>query len=176
MVPRKLELQLGVLPDADFLEHLARIQDATWIEGLFHRLHGAHLGWTVLEPQEGGLGQANAVLAGESATERDDTAENLRQRSFRAYVLGGVARQQIHMDVAVAGMAEVDDGNRMLVRDRAQRGTKRESFDQTTLGSATSTASDDSEAWVPAPTDKYSDIQMTDRRKPGLKQMLETML
>lgn len=61
-------------------------------------------------------------------------------------------------------------------RDRAQRGAKRESFDQPTLGSATSTPSDESKTPAPAPTDEYSDIQMTDRRKPGLKQMLETML
>ncbi len=62
-------------------------------------------------------------------------------------------------------------------RDRAQRGTKsRESFDQTTIGSASSTASDETSKPVARPTDDFSDIQMMDRRKPGLKQMLETML
>jgi hypothetical protein len=61
-------------------------------------------------------------------------------------------------------------------RDRAQRGTKRESFDQTTIGSTTGTDSDDSKATVPLPTDNFSDIQLLDRRKPGLKQMLESML
>jgi hypothetical protein len=60
-------------------------------------------------------------------------------------------------------------------RDRAQRGTtKRESFDQTTLGSTASTVD---ETMAPAPTsDDFSDIQLLDRRKPNLKQMLETML
>ncbi len=61
-------------------------------------------------------------------------------------------------------------------RDRAQRGTNRESFDQTTIGSASSTASDETSKPVARPTDDFSDIQMMDRRKPGLKQMLETML
>jgi hypothetical protein len=62
-------------------------------------------------------------------------------------------------------------------RDRAQRGTSRESFDQTTIGSATSTAGgDEAGKAAPLPTDDFSDIQMNDRRKPGLKQMLETML
>jgi len=63
-------------------------------------------------------------------------------------------------------------------RDRAQRGTtSRESFDQTTLGSASSTASGDA-AERPAARDaeNFSDIQMADRRKPNLKQMLETMI
>jgi hypothetical protein len=63
-------------------------------------------------------------------------------------------------------------------RDRAQRGTAaRESFDQTTLGSASSTAPGDAAA-RPAARDaeNFSDIQMADRRRPGLKQMLETMI
>lgn len=63
-------------------------------------------------------------------------------------------------------------------RDRAQRGTtSRESFDQTTLGSATGTAPQD-EAGRSAARDaeNFSNIQMADRRKPGLKQMLETMI
>lgn len=63
-------------------------------------------------------------------------------------------------------------------RDRAQRGTtSRESFDQTTLGSASSTAPGDAAA-RPAARDaeNFSDIQMADRRRPGLKQMLETMI
>lgn len=63
-------------------------------------------------------------------------------------------------------------------RDRAQRGTKRESFDQTTIGSATGTAGGGGEGAkaAPLPTDDFSEIQMMDRRKPGLKEMLETML
>jgi hypothetical protein len=61
-------------------------------------------------------------------------------------------------------------------RDRAQRGTKRESFDQTAIGSAAGTDSDESKVSVPLPTDDFSEIQLLDRRKPGLKQMLETML
>jgi hypothetical protein len=63
-------------------------------------------------------------------------------------------------------------------RDRAQRGTTaRESFDQTTLGSASNTAPGDAAA-RPAARDaeNFSDIQMADRRRPGLKQMLETMI
>jgi hypothetical protein len=64
-------------------------------------------------------------------------------------------------------------------RDRSQRGTQRESFDQTTLGTVTGTAGAAGETEVaPAPTDRYSDIALLDRRKPytSLKQMLETML
>jgi hypothetical protein len=61
-------------------------------------------------------------------------------------------------------------------RDRAQRGTNRESFDQTNLGSATNMGRDDDAVAVPRSTGKFSDIQMADRRKPNLKQMLETML
>jgi hypothetical protein len=63
-------------------------------------------------------------------------------------------------------------------RDRAQRGTtKRESFDQTSLGSTSSAASGDAAARPAAgDVENFSDIQMADRRKPGLKQMLETMI
>jgi hypothetical protein len=61
-------------------------------------------------------------------------------------------------------------------RDRAQRGTpRRESFDQTSLGSATRTVEDEDPAPAPG-TQKFSDVQLADRRKPSLKQMLETML
>jgi hypothetical protein len=63
-------------------------------------------------------------------------------------------------------------------RDRAQRGTaKRESFDQTTLGSAdNATRGDEAADAVPRSSDIFSDIQLVDRRKPGLKQMLESMI
>jgi len=60
-------------------------------------------------------------------------------------------------------------------RDRAQRGSKRESFDQTNLGSTEASAADRGSR-VPSESDAFSDIQLADRRKPGLKQMLESML
>jgi len=62
-------------------------------------------------------------------------------------------------------------------RDRAQRGTtKRESFDQTTLGSSGSSSADEAARPAARDAENFSDIQMADRRKPGLKQMLETMI
>jgi hypothetical protein len=58
-------------------------------------------------------------------------------------------------------------------RDRAQRGTQpRESFTQT----ATSVASGKGLDEQAAEAEDFSDITLADRRKPGLKQMLETML
>ncbi|GAB2176741.1 hypothetical protein [Dongia sp. agr-C8] len=63
-------------------------------------------------------------------------------------------------------------------RDRAQRGTQpREPFTQTATGSASRTGSDDQASETAArATGDFSDITLADRRKPGLKQMLETML
>ncbi len=59
-------------------------------------------------------------------------------------------------------------------RDRAQRGTRpREAFTQT----ATSSASrEDQDSETARAAEDFSDITLADRRKPGLKQMLETML
>ena len=106
----------------------------------------------------GGIGSAAVSALGQALTGEDPTESMLGE----------------HLGKQVGWSA---DPSMTPGRDRGQRGSKRESFDQTTLGSATSTARDDGGAKpTPQDSENFSDIQLADRRKPGLKQMLETML
>jgi hypothetical protein len=69
-----------------------------------------------------------------------------------------------------------EDPSMSSTRGRSQRGTKRESFDQTAIGSTGDATSDPLLSAASIPTADFSDVSLADRRKPGLKQMLETML
>ncbi|WP_395017762.1 hypothetical protein [Dongia sp.] len=69
-----------------------------------------------------------------------------------------------------------EDPSMSSTRGRSQRGTKRESFEQTASGAVGGATDDPTQKAAPLPTEEFSDIALADRRKPGLKQMLETML
>jgi hypothetical protein len=108
----------------------------------------------------GGIGGAALSALGQALTGEDPTQSMLGE----------------HLGKQVGWSA---DPSMTPGRDRTQRGMQRESFDQTTLGSATGTVRDDDDAKpTPQHSDGFSDIQLADRRKPitSLKQMMETML
>jgi hypothetical protein len=107
----------------------------------------------------GGIGGAVASALGLALTGEDPTET----------MLGESLGQQV-------GWSE--DPSMTPGRDRAQRGTRpREAFTQTASSSANATGTDDPDSAVAArAADDFSDVTLADRRKPGLKQMLETML
>jgi hypothetical protein len=128
------------------------------------------------------VGAVVAAAPGGLLNEAPDAVQGLTSGKFKQQYDGGVIGRGVDSLLGTKPGVQTgwsEDPSMTPGRDRSQRGTQRESFDQTTLGTVTRTAGAAGETEVaPAPTDRYSDIALLDRRKPytSLKQMLETML
>ena len=68
-----------MLPDFEHLEHFPRIEDPVRIERVLHRLHGLHLRWRMLQPQEDERTRTRKILQEAIRRAEGDTdADTLR--------------------------------------------------------------------------------------------------
>lgn len=64
-----MDLYRGVLPDWEGFKDFTRVENAVWVERLFDAEHGGDFGGAVLETEEGGFSQSDAVLSCYGAAE-----------------------------------------------------------------------------------------------------------
>ena len=97
-----------MLPDVERFEDLARGEDAVRVQGLLDRAHRGDLFRRVLQGEERGFREADAVLARDRPTEFDDLLHHLADGLFG---LAAVLRiepviHDVDVKVAVGGVAE----------------------------------------------------------------------
>ena len=85
-------------------------------------MHQFKAGGVDLALHEFPLDVADAVFAGQRAIEGQDEIEDLVEAGGGLFRFLGLVRieQKVDVDVAVAGMAEVDDGQGVFVRQRLE--------------------------------------------------------
>lgn len=90
------------------IEHFAGVQNAGGIERFAEFAHDAHLGVTGEFRQEGFLGDADAVFAGDGAAEANGFVENFVEGQFDAvhFFLVAFVGKEGRMQIAVAHVAE----------------------------------------------------------------------
>lgn len=112
LIPGKGGGDGGVVPDVGDVEDLAGGENMVGIEGVLDGEHGVDFRRGVLEAQEGGLGDADAVLAGDGAAEGDDFFHHEPDAFLGAESLDGVVAviHDVDVEVAVGGVPEGGGG------------------------------------------------------------------
>ena len=106
----RLHVHLAVLGAAvQRRDHLAGIQQFLGVEGALERQHLLAFGRSELHAHRRQLLDADAVLAGDGAAERDAGLEDVGAEQFAAVQLVGIVgiEQDQRVQVAVAGMEDV---------------------------------------------------------------------
>src|SRR5665213_1368001 len=88
MIPRQPHLEAPAFPYPEYLEHLARIEYAARIQGLFHGPHGPDRRRGMLQAQERRLGEPYPVLPRDRAAQADHGPHEAHDRPLGGTRLG----------------------------------------------------------------------------------------
>src|SRR5438128_12246478 len=102
-------------------EDLAGVQQVVRVEGALEALLQRDDRLALLLAQEPALGKPHAVLAGDGPAQPDGRLDHLVDGSLALRTLVGAAEEQVHVQVAVTGVAVAGGGEPVLLADAPDR-------------------------------------------------------